>query len=662
MELKMLKGVGPKTISEFNNEGIYTIDDLIRFFPKSYLIFEFDKEKLMNQEDVYIEGYIDSSISYFKYKKNVFAFSFYLKSSDLRLKLSFFSNIYVGIKIKQGVFIGVYGKYNLHKKVFNIKRLFLDGLKEKVEPDYKMKNITNNKMNNIMKSAYNFKNNYEETLPNILISKYRLLDINNYIYLSHFPNNIKDVNEILRRRKYEEFFWYSLSLSYIRYLRRNSKKEKRLLDIKYVNEIEESLPYSLTKGQKDALNDIINDLKSDYPMNRLIQGDVGSGKTIVGIIASILMVKSGFQVAILNPTEVLAIQEYLEFNNVLAKYNLNISLLTSSTNKTDYKKIIDDLKNCKINIIIGTHSLLYDNVIFNKLGLVIIDEQHRFGVNQRLKLIKKFENVDSMFFSATPIPRTLGLTFFKDLDITSIKTKPVGRKDIITKIISFDRIKSLFISINNHLNKKEKAYVVVPLIEGNDDDVIDIYECEKLFKNRFPDEEIGILHGKMKPLEKKEILEEFKNGDMNILISTTVIEVGVDVKNATMMIIMNAERFGLSTLHQLRGRVGRSNLDSYCMLVTNDEENPRLKAMCNINDGFEISEIDFKLRGPGDYLGESQSGYSNLEYANFNDDLKILECARDDSTNLLNSFLDGSIKSKKFDEIINTDGKIDKIN
>ncbi len=315
-----------------------------------------------------------------------------------------------------------------------------------------------------------------------------------------------------------------------------------------------------------------------------------------------------------------------------------------------------------IDIIVGTHSLLYDKVTFNKLGLVIIDEQHRFGVNQRIKLISKYKDVDSLFFSATPIPRTLGLTFLKNLDISSIKVMPSGRKKTITKIIPFKRMESLFTSINNHISNGEKAYVVVPLIEANEDlDFMDIYECEKIFKARFSDYNISILHGKMKSEDKNRILDEFKKGNIKILISTTVIEVGVNDPNATMMIIMNAERFGLSTLHQLRGRVGRGNLDSYCMLVSNEEDSERLKALEAITDGFELAEMDFKLRGPGNYLGEEQSGYYSLKFASFDMDIRILECARDDSTRLIPDYISGKLKSKKYDEII-LGNEIDKIN
>jgi ATP-dependent DNA helicase RecG len=361
------------------------------------------------------------------------------------------------------------------------------------------------------------------------------------------------------------------------------------------------------------------------------------------------------------PTEILEIQHYNNMKELFRGTGVVVELLTGSTTKKEKNVIYKELKDGTIDIIVGTHALIQEEVEYHNLGLVVTDEQHRFGVNQRLKLISKYKDVDSLFFSATPIPRTLGLTFLKNLDISSIKAMPSGRKKVITKIVSLNRMGSLYISINNHLNRNERAYVVVPLIEGNEElDYIDIFECEKMFKNRFPDINIAILHGKMAPQEKNQILDRFKSGDIKILISTTVIEVGINVPEATMMIIMNPERFGLSTLHQLRGRVGRGELDSYCMLVTKDEENERLKALTTISDGFEIAEIDFKMRGPGNYLGEEQSGYQSFKYINYDTDLRILECARDDSTRLIADYINGKLKSKKYDEIV-SGCEIDKI-
>ncbi len=337
--LKKIRGAGPKTILELNNAGVYSIEDLIFRFPKDYLVFEHDPSKIMDDVDVYLEGEVVSTLSYFKYRKNVFAFSFYLKYDDVRLKMNIFSNIYVGLKIKQGDFIGVYGKYNKYKKIFSIKRLFTDNLGPKIESDYKISGVTNNKMGKMIECALNMNIPIEETLPEELINKYKLLPIKEYIQLSHFPQTKKDVDEVLRRRKYEEFYWYSLSLSYIKYNRICNKKDKRNIDISLYNDIKSNLSFNLTQDQSSAIDDVIKDLQSDYPMNRLIQGDVGCGKTIVGIISAMLMASAKYQVAWLSPTEVLAKQSYEEIKKVLSKYNANIRLLTSSVNSYEYKDI-----------------------------------------------------------------------------------------------------------------------------------------------------------------------------------------------------------------------------------------------------------------------------------------------------------------------------------
>ncbi|MBR6071247.1 MAG: ATP-dependent DNA helicase RecG [Acholeplasmatales bacterium] len=660
--LKMLNGVGDKTLYQLNNNGIYTIEDLLFSFPKNYLVYKHSPEKLFEGNDCYLEGIVDSNVSMFKYKKNTFAFSFYLKFDNLRIKMDIFSNIYVGIKIKKGQFIGVYGKYHNTKKQFNIKKLFIENVGFKIETDYKLKDILNSKMSKLIDNALKLKLVFSETLPDEIIKKYKLLEINDYIYKSHFPNSINDMNEAIRRRKYEEFYWYSISLSYIRNKRIVIEKNNRNINLDLKNDFINNLSFDLTVDQIKAIDDVICDLNKPFPMNRLIEGDVGCGKTIVGIISALLMTKSNYQVACLAPTEVLAIQEYNEFKKYLDKYNVKVGLLTSGVKKKDAEQILREVESNAIDILVGTHSILNDRVKFNNLGLAIIDEQHRFGVNQRLSLVNKYDNVDSLFFSATPIPRTLGLTFLKDLDVSSIKTLPKGKKEIVTKVLPFSKLNSLFKSISNHLAMGEKAYVVVPLIENDENNYMDVYECEKLFKSRLDNIKIGVLHGKMKSLEKDKILNDFRDGNYDILISTTVIEVGVNITDATMMIIMNAERFGLATLHQLRGRVGRGTLDSYCMLISDDIDNPRLKALSEISDGFQISEIDFKLRGPGDYLGSDQSGYQNLEYASFTEDLKILKCAKSDSEIMISKYLDGTIKSELFDKIVNERNELDKIN
>ncbi len=665
MELKKVKGIGEKTLYYLNQADIYTINDLLFRFPLDYIIYEQDNEKLFNGDVTYVEGVISTNVSMYKFKGRSYAFSFYIESNNLRLKLNLFTTLYAGVRLKRGMKIGAYGKYVKKDNYFSVRKIFTENLGFKIENEYKIKDIPNSTFARIVKNAITSFNEYEESLPLGLIDKYKLLGIKEYIFKTHFPNDKKDVIEVLRRRKYEEFFWYSISFDLVRSKRKLNKKEKRNIDINVLNDFISKLPYELTLDQRRAIDDSLADINKPYAMNRLVQGDVGSGKTIVAIALALLMVKAGYQVAIMVPTEVLANQHYQSFCDYLKDYNLSIELVKSGIKKRDYDDITYRLVNNRINILIGTHAILNDNIVFSKLGLVIIDEQHRFGVNQRIKLIDKYKDVDSMFLSATPIPRTLGLTFFRDLDISSIKEMPKGRKPIITKVIGMDKIAGLMKSIKNHIDLGEQAYFVVPLINENEDfNFMDIDSCKELIDQYLPDIDYALIHGKMKNSDKEDAILGFKNRKYKILVSTTVIEVGINIPNSTMMIIMDADRFGLATLHQLRGRVGRGDKESYCMLVTRNIDNERLIALEKHSSGFDISEIDFRLRGPGSYLGEEQSGFtSELQYSSFENDLKILKCAKNDSTLLLNDFIDKKIKSKKFDSILaGNESKIDKIN
>ena len=409
-------------------------------------------------------------------------------------------------------------------------------------------------------------------------------------------------------------------------------------EVDKLNELINNLPFELTKDQLNAIDDITNDFKSNKRMNRIIIGDVGSGKTIVSFIAIYANYLAGYQSALLAPTEILAKQHYDNIKNIL---DINVELLTSSTKKKDRENIIKKLKNNELDCIIGTHSIINEEIEFNNLGLVITDEQHRFGVNQRKNLQNKGESVDVLYMSATPIPRTYALTIYGDMDISEIKTKPSGRKEVITKLYKESELKYALNIMLNEIKKGHQIYVVSPLVEENDDK--NLYDVEKLrdklniaFNNMVP---IDILHGKLKNKDKEDIMNNFKNGNTKILISTTVIEVGVDVKNATCIVIFNAERFGLSTLHQLRGRVGRNDFISYCLLISNYEKE-RLNVLTESTDGFYISEKDFELRGSGNLFGTKQSGEMDFKLANIKRDIKILKQCNIDSK----EFIDNNIK------------------
>ena len=653
MELKKVKGVGEKNLYYLNQAGIFTIDDLLFKFPLNYIIYEQDKDKLFNGELTYVEGTICSNVSMYKYKGRSYAFSFFIENIDFKLKINLFTTLYAGVRLKRGMNIGIYGKYVKRDKYFSVRKIFTENFGLKIENEYKIKDILNSTFTRIVKNAITSFNEYEETLPQSLIDKYKLLNIKDYIYKTHFPNDKNDVIEVLRRRKYEEFFWYLLRLEFIKSIREDIKKTERKIDKEILNDFLFKLPFTLTEDQKKVLFDIEKDILSSKPMNRLVQGDVGCGKSIISLYSAFALITSGYQAAIMVPTELLAIQQFKSAKEYLSKYGIIVELLTSSKTKKEKNDILERLQSGRINLIIGTHSLIEDNVKFGNLGIVIIDEQHKFGVKQRQKLIDKYKYTDCLYLTATPIPRSLGLTIFGDLDISSIHAMPEGRLQTITKIVKYSQIKGLMKSISNELNKNNQIYVVTPLIDDlNELNIMDVNKAYNLFKDYFPDKKILVVHGKMKDEEKNKNMIDFSERRADILISTTVIEVGVNVKKATVMVICDADRFGLAGLHQLRGRVGRSIYQSYCILLTNDPLNERLKTIEGTTDGFKIAEADLKQRGPGDYLGESQSGFFALNYVDFYNDIKIYECAKEDAKYFLPKFKKKEIESNIFNDII----------
>ena len=477
----------------------------------------------------------------------------------------------------------------------------------------------------------------KSNVPDYLIEKYNFINKKEAVTNVHKPKDINSLKKADLHLIYEELFTFMLKVSYL--------KEKNASDGKFniksfdedkVNNFISSLPFNLTDGQMQAVDDIKGDFLSKKKMNRLILGDVGSGKTIVSFIALYMNMLAGYQGVLMAPTEILAVQH---FNNMVGLFGdkLNIQLLTSSTKKGERNKMLQNLKNGETQVLIGTHSLLNDELVYNNLGLVITDEQHRFGVNQRQTLQEKGKDVDVLYMSATPIPRTLALTIYGDMDITEIRTKPGGRKEIITKIFKNSELKNVLEKMLDEIKAGHQIYVVAPLIDDEEDEKMNVTSLKDKFDVAFNGMvPAGLLHGKMKPNQKDEVMNSFKNGDTKILISTTVIEVGVDVKNATMMVIFNAERFGLATLHQLRGRVGRNDMQSYCYLIS-DYDAERLKVLEESNDGFYISEQDFKLRGGGDIFGIRQSGEQSFKIANLNRDYKILMQCKSDAEEFLKS-------------------------
>lgn len=637
MDIKNLHQVGEKTSKILNKLGIFTDDDLINYYPYRYNVYNFSNE-LIDNSTLIINVIIESNpiVSYIK--KNFNRLSFRARYNERIFNVVIFNRAYLKTNLTIGKNITIIGKYDFKKNIFTSSDIKFNVTNGQIEPVYHLtKGITNNTVSKLIKD--NFNNIYiKDSLPSNIISKYNLLSKKDALYNIHFANDLKMVHYAKNRLIYEELFDFSFKMNYFK--NQNIRKDKvpKNIDINKINEFKKLLPFSLTTDQDNAYNKIIQDMSSNKKMNRLLLGDVGSGKTVVAVGAIYANFIAGFESTLMAPTEVLATQHYFSIKKILDKYNVAVELITGSMSKKEKEAIYKRVQNKEIDLLIGTHSLLNENIIFNNLGLVITDEQHRFGVHQRFTLEDKSKCPDILYLSATPIPRTYAMTIYGDLDISYIKTKPTGRKDIITKVKKNSDIKEVLGLMLEQIKLGHQIYVVSPLVE--EDESLNLTSInllkEKLslaFKNLF---RIEIIHGKMKTSEKESIMNDFKNNQIKILIATTVIEVGIDVSNATMMVIFNAERFGLATLHQLRGRVGRSDLQSYCYLIC-DSDNERLKVMEESNDGFYISQKDFEMRGHGDLFGVKQHGDMSFKLANLKNDYNILLFANEDAKQFIDS-------------------------
>ena len=650
-ELKNIKGIGDKTIKLLNKLNIYNVYDLVSYYPFRYEVI---KKTTLDSEKVVVSGSIASNpiISYFK---NMNRLTFKINIDNQIINIVIFNRGYLKNNLIIGKTITVIGKYDKLKNTISASdiKLYDIGNKVNIEPIYHLtKGITNTKLNTYINNALE---SYSEIdyIPDYIQTKYNFISKKDALKNIHNPNNTSIKNAILRS-KYEELFLFMLKINALK--KRNNEFTigyKRNIDINKVNKFTDSLPFKLTTDQLSTIDDIINDLKDEKRMNRLIEGDVGSGKTIVSIISMYAVYTCNYQSALMAPTEILAKQHYENITKLLSDYPINICLLTSSTKKSEKEIIYNQIEHGKIDIIIGTHSIIQDDIKYNNLGLVITDEQHRFGVNQRNSLRNKGNMPDVLYMSATPIPRTYALTIYGDMDISIIKSMPSGRKKIITEVYDDKNIKEVLIKIKNELDNNHQIYVVSPLIESEDEKE-DIKKLEKKFKLAFKNYNIGILHGKMNSKDKEKVMNDFLNKEIDILISTTVIEVGVDVKNATMIVIFDAFKFGLATLHQLRGRVGRNDLQSYCILISN-KDSKRLDIMKNVSDGFLLAEEDLKLRGYGDLFGTKQSGDMTFKIANLTKDYSMLLKAKDDSKQVLNNIDNYPLLKEILNSSINID-------
>ncbi len=642
-ELKDVKGIGPKSLSLLNKIGINTIEDLVTHYPFRYELLERNElGKVDDGEKIVIDGKVESVPILMRFKAGLNKMNFRLVTPSGVVGVSIFNRAFLKSQLIVGTGITVIGKLDKGKNVITASDIKMGVLtnKMKIEPVYHCTSgLTNKNMSTYINMALLM---YGKDIPDYIPEEYReKYDFSNKktsLNLIHNPSTPEKLKEVTIRLKYEELFQFMFKINY---LKQQIKKEKtgleRIIDRDKLKKFMDKIPFELTNDQLTAVDEILHDLEAPNRMNRLLQGDVGSGKTIVAFIGMVANYLSGYQSALMAPTEILATQHYNNLIDFLKKTKIKVALLTGSTSKKDKTAIYKGLSDGSINMVIGTHALIQDEVEYNNLGLVITDEQHRFGVHQRANLQNKGVKPDVLYMSATPIPRTYALTIYGDMDVSTIKERPKGRQKIDTYVKGTAEIKDALQMMYDELKQKHQVYVIAPLIEEseNSGDLTSVNELKDQMKLAFGDRyKIDIVHGKMATAAKDMIMEQFKNNEVQILISTTVVEVGVDVPNATTMVIFDADRFGLSTLHQLRGRVGRGTSKSQCILIS-DSDTERLKIMEKEDDGFNISEEDFKLRGHGDLFGTKQSGDMAFKIANVRSDYKILLQAKKDSKEYL---------------------------
>lgn len=633
--LSVLPGIGPKSAEKYKKLGIETVEDLLLYFPFRYE--DFKSKNVLDLEDgekAVVSGIVatPANVQYYGYKRNRLRFT--IKQGELVLAVSFFNQPYLADKIELGQTVAVFGKWDKAKGALTGMKL-LAQVEDDLQPVYRLsQGVSQSALVKVIKTAFEagLDQLLEENLPQILMDKYHLLSRRQSVRAMHFPKDLEEYKQALRRVKFEELLFFQLQLQVL-------KEENRSVgqgivldwDKKKLKALQAKLPFTLTEAQERSLNEILADMRSPYHMNRLLQGDVGSGKTVVAGLAMYAAVTAGKQAALMVPTEILAEQHLQSLTSLFP--SLRILLLTGSLKAAERRERLEFVQTGQVDLIVGTHALIQEGVRFHDLGLVIIDEQHRFGVAQRRILREKGQNPDVLMMTATPIPRTLAITAFGDMDVSIIDQMPAGRKEIITRWVKHQQLNLVFDWLVKEIQKGSQAYVISPLIEESEAlDLKNAIALEEELIAYFGDRaRIALLHGKMKGEEKEAIMQAFKQGEIDLLVSTTVIEVGVNVPNATVMIIMDADRFGLSQLHQLRGRVGRGDKQSYAVLVANPKTESgkrRMKIMTETTNGFVLAEEDLKLRGSGEIFGTRQSGIPEFQVANLIEDYPILEEAR----------------------------------
>ena len=639
-KIEEIAGIGPKTKELLEKLKIFTIEDLIEHYPFRYEVLK--RTNLLEIKDgdkIIIDGTIEGQPTVIYISPKLKKIIFRINTGHNILNITIYNRVYLMENIKSGRYVTIIGKYDKLKNAVIANEIRMEKLPAipKIESIYyttaglSKKNISKY-ITALIMDGYK----PEEKLPDYILEKYNLLSKYEAIAEIHNPTDVNLLKKARQRLKYEELFFYLLKINYLKEKINNDKDAiSRKIDNKKIDKLIETLPYELTQDQKTSLEEILNDMSNKKRMNRLLQGDVGSGKTIIALISAYANYLSKYQTAIMAPTEILATQHYNEAKKIFKKEKLNIELLTSSTKQKDKVKILKELEDGTIDLIIGTQSLIQENIKFKNLGLVITDEQHRFGVNQRQEFKNKGISPDVLSMSATPIPRTYALTVYGDMEVSSIKTKPTGRKEVITYSKKEKDIINVLELMKKEIDLKHQIYVIAPMIESENDDLENVTDLEEKMNKAFGKIcKIASIHGRLDSKEKNDIMDKYEKGEIDILISTTVIEVGVNVPNATMIVIFDANLFGLSTIHQLRGRVGRSDIQSYCILISKENQE-RLKFLETCSDGFEISEYDFKNRGEGDLFGLRQSGEIGLKLANVKKDFQMLLKAKDDAIEFL---------------------------
>ncbi|WP_404456349.1 ATP-dependent DNA helicase RecG [Virgibacillus necropolis] len=642
-----IQGVGDKFAEALALANINTVEDLLYYFPYRYDVFEIKPlSELIHEDKVTIEGRVihDPSLSFYGKKKSRLTFT--VETESVAIKAVMFNRAFAKKQLNADDIVTLTGKWDAHRLQITVSNYKKGHAEEQaaIQPMYPLKGeLTNFKLKKVMSTAIKEHiNDVEEIIPDDYLKAYKIPDRKHAILAMHFPKNRELLKHARRRFTYEEFLLFQLKMQLLRKIKRESTTgNAQHYDPMKVEEFIQTFPFALTGAQTRSLNQILADMKTPYRMNRLLQGDVGSGKTAVAAICLYATISANRQGALMVPTEILAEQHYQSLCDMFGN-RATIVLLTGSVKGKKRREITEAIKDHKIDIVVGTHALIQDDVVFADLGFVIVDEQHRFGVEQRRALRSKGLHPDVLFMTATPIPRTLAITAFGDMDVSIIDEMPSGRKEIETFWTKENTLERVLNFIEKRISHGEQAYVVCPLIEESDK--LDIQNTVDLFHQlqEFypPSIQVGLMHGRLSSNEKEEVMNKFAANEIQVLVSTTVVEVGVNVPNATVMVIYDAERFGLSQLHQLRGRVGRSDKQSYCILIADPKGEvgkERMKIMTETNNGFELSEQDLKLRGPGDFFGKKQSGLPEFKVADMIHDFKALETARKDAQDIIES-------------------------